>query len=247
MTSAAAPASPPTGGASAAGGRSARKTVGVIASAPGAQDLRLFEWLGHVFPLRFEQRTASNMESLDGAVYLGQGPRTESSLPSLTFLGEGPGKTSASDVIEFSADALTPERLRGRSAPQRFSCQPKPMNPAPGAAILASSGGQPVWTAISTASGRADFTACRLPEVDFNPSFFEYFHGGNFFNLLPLVDFARRLTGEDRWAPPPLRACFMFDDPWTAGSPAAGPPVFLSNTNRGFRFWSTATTICAAN
>ena len=31
--------------------------------------------------------------------------------------------------------------------------------------------------------------------------------------LLPLIEFLRRVKAEEAWVPPPLRACFMFDDP----------------------------------
>ncbi len=193
------------------------KLVGLVSNpaVPRQTHSRLFDWLSGAFPVRFESKSAGDLRSLDGVVYLGKAPPLDSvpTMPSLTILSTGKEESSMVGTVVFGQDAAVHPVLRGRSVEQRLSCRPDRIDLDGSDIVLASSGGQPVWTMRQTAAARTDVTAVRLPIVDGYPSFFEYFNGKNFINLLPLVDFVRRITGEDQWDPPPLRGCFMFDDP----------------------------------
>jgi len=195
-----------------------RKTVALVAfpdSLPQPLDLRLFEWLSSVFPVQFVTKSADDAGAVDGVVYFGQRPRDNSgpTLPSLTYLGNSDKEPAAIGTVVFGDDMATPQVLRRRSVAQQFCYRPKPLTLNGSHVVLASYGGQPLWATTRGASARADVTTAQLPIIDYYPSFFEYFNRDNFINLLPLVDFVRRLTGEDQWTQPPLRACFMFDDP----------------------------------
>jgi hypothetical protein len=196
-----------------------RKTIGLVVCPPNPRqplDLRLFEWLSAAFPVRFETKSADDLQSLDGVVYLGKRPRGNdgvSALPSLTYFGGQNDESATTGTIVFGQDAAVHRVLRARSVEQRLSCRPEPLELDGSEVVLATSSGRPFWTMRQTAAGRMDVTAVRVPVVDDKSSFFEYFNGNDFVNLLPLVDLVRRVTGEDQWIQPPLRASFMFDDP----------------------------------
>jgi hypothetical protein len=197
---------------------SERKTVGLVVSAPHAPenlDLRLFEWLSAAFPVRFEIKRSDELRPLDGVIYIGNMPQDDCAhgLPSLVFLGGGGKESATVGTAVFSRDDAVHPVLRGRSVEQRLTCQSDPLEVDGSAVVLASFSGRPLWTMRRSPAGRMDVMAMRLPVVDQTLSFFDYFNRENFINLLPLVDFVRCLTGEDQWNPPPLRACFMLDDP----------------------------------
>lgn len=197
---------------------SSPKTIGLVASPPnlpGFPDIRLFEWLSAVFPVRFETRSDGDLQALDGAIYFGDAPRRAGApaIPSLTFLNIGDTEPPSVATITFGRDAAVHRALRGRSIEQRLPGRPDKIKLGGFDAVFASIGDRPFWATRRSEGGRTDVTALPLPVVDQNLGFFHYFNKDNFVNLLPLVDFVRHMTGEDRWDLPPLRACFMFDDP----------------------------------
>lgn len=76
--------------------------------------------------------------------------------------------------------------------------------------VLARKGDVPVWVRRSLGPGTFDFLAVSLPELAPEQYLFDYFHHGSWVALLPVLQFLKEASP---WASPPLRACFMFDDP----------------------------------
>jgi hypothetical protein len=79
--------------------------------------------------------------------------------------------------------------------------------------VLASKAGAPVWAMQEREGRQQHYVALPVPELNDGEPLFQYFNGRQFLHLLPLMLFLRTLTGDRSWAPPPLQACFMFDDP----------------------------------
>jgi hypothetical protein len=63
-----------------------------------------------------------------------------------------------------------------------------------------------------------DFVAVEPPKLTDDQYLCEYLQAGQFLRLLPLFHFLREVTEDLAWTAPPLRACFMFDDPNLHGS-----------------------------
>ena len=71
----------------------------------------------------------------------------------------------------------------------------------------------PIWAVQDRRDCYHHYVALSIPELGEDEPLYEHFRGDRFLALLPLLVFLRDLTGESRWQPPPLQACFMFDDP----------------------------------
>jgi hypothetical protein len=81
--------------------------------------------------------------------------------------------------------------------------------------VIARHGGEVVWVRSEVAAP-VDLIAGRPPVLSTSEYLYSLFCDKNWFRLLPLLHFVHELSG---WTPPPVRACFMFDDPnlhWTS-------------------------------
>ena len=74
-------------------------------------------------------------------------------------------------------------------------------------------GEEPLWVRRRNGSSERDLCAMPLPAVKSDGYLYNYFHSRNFIRLLPLMDFLRRITGEEKWRSSGPKACFQFDDP----------------------------------
>lgn len=73
--------------------------------------------------------------------------------------------------------------------------------------------GEPLWVRWRQGENVCDLSVMPLPEINADFHLYHYFHSRNFIRLLPLIDFVRRIAGEEKWTSPALKACFQFDDP----------------------------------
>ncbi len=198
------------------------KVVGLISVAGRDRHLRLFELFGRVWPIRFEPREPSQFGSLDAAILLGGTPADADqamragvtdcrSLPDTC----GTGRQAAGGLLRFADSHLLPGVFRGRTLTLARALKLAPFEFEGGCnqEVVASVEGRPVWTVRCKGDSRADFAGTGLPQVQTGEGLRDHFHADNFFGLLPLVTFLRRICGEDAWKPPFIRACFMFDDP----------------------------------
>jgi hypothetical protein len=72
---------------------------------------------------------------------------------------------------------------------------------------------QPCWTSRPVARGQLLTVALEPPPVTVTDTLYRHFNRLGWLRLLPFLHFAKRLTREQDWSAPPLRACLMFDDP----------------------------------
>ncbi|MGH9646992.1 MAG: hypothetical protein ACRD4E_09275 [Bryobacteraceae bacterium] len=79
--------------------------------------------------------------------------------------------------------------------------------------VLARYGERPVWVLRRTGDLTGHVASAPLPQLADGEQPFDYLNGYHFMQLLPLLHFLRDVTAELGWVWPPLRACFMFDDP----------------------------------
>jgi hypothetical protein len=81
--------------------------------------------------------------------------------------------------------------------------------------VMAMRAGHVLWShrPSSRDAGAIDTVSVPLPELTNVHYLREVFNGQCFMGLLPLIHFLRQLTQDKNLEAPPLRACFVFDDP----------------------------------
>ncbi|MGD1089225.1 MAG: hypothetical protein ABR955_10940 [Verrucomicrobiota bacterium] len=189
------------------------KVIGLVSSSSVPPDMKLFEWIAALLPVRFQSVQPGCWDGLDAAIFLGLEPSCPG-LPSLQIPGAMTPEIPASPaIVQFGQSAAVPSVFRGRVVRQENLTCDGFLNLNTGDQTIATFEGHPLWIVRGDGHGRTDFSAMSLPSTKKLRSLFESLIGPNFCRLLPLVDFLRRLTGEPEWSSPGLRACFMFDDP----------------------------------
>jgi hypothetical protein len=215
-----------------------RKRVSVVAAQLDSAQERTLTALEHAFPVRFERVDFADpdLSGVDGLLMLGPASleNAPADLPRLMLaLGaprrdsrvqrDGTGLNIASGQAPIPvvlADELDLARpLRGRTIPESAGAGELPP-PPPGARVLASVSGRPVWwqaggeTSDGTASPSASAaSAYPLTALNDGEALREHLRAGRFMGLLPLVHFLAQVLGPDGWQLPPLRASFVIDDP----------------------------------
>jgi hypothetical protein len=76
--------------------------------------------------------------------------------------------------------------------------------------VVARKGDDVIWVHRKEGTSVVDLVALDPPHLTDKDYLFQYFQEDNCARLLPILHFLRELSG---WELPPLRACFMFDDP----------------------------------
>ena len=114
--------------------------------------------------------------------------------------------------LQFAASPDLPVCLRGRSVEWTRDGIPAAMRPAPGDDVLAQWDGAPVWVRSRAGNILLDCVNAHLPHFDgVLPGI--AFRAGGYIPFIPLLQFLKETVGAKAWQPPPLRACFLFDDP----------------------------------
>lgn len=145
-----------------------------------------------------------NACSKDAAGYGRRGIRT------LGFVGgrtTSPG--SGSTEICFSASPSVSPIFQGARLCDAELLLRGGLIPDPADEIIAHRGDDVLWLRNTTGAA-VDIVAAELPTLAEGQRLYSLFCDTTWFALLPLLQFARELSG---WTPPPARACFMFDDP----------------------------------
>jgi hypothetical protein len=129
----------------------------------------------------------------------------------LAFIG---GQTApvlaASQDVCMSSSSYLPQSFHGRSLPDKSIDRICRAEVKPGDEVLARKGDGILWLHREEGAVGVDLVAMEPPALAEGGYLFEHFQGGNWLRLLPLLYFLREVSG---WEYPPLRACFMFDDP----------------------------------
>ncbi len=129
------------------------------------------------------------------------------------------GKTASSEGelveidVRFTEDPLVPYPFRGRSLRTKVSSQPSILSLCRDEEPLAICELGPVW-AFSEREGAKHYrSAFALPVLPVDGSLLDLLNGGRFLEMLPLLHWLREICASVSPIDPPLRACFIFDDP----------------------------------
>jgi len=181
---------------------------------------KLFDALEQLFHIRFEERDLGDDAGIDAWVLNGldvksAGMFTRSGLTCYTTINNVERiPCGESKIIEFSLNDAIPFVLRGRKINTEEAAECMALPPQLRCfSIIASKAGFPLWAIQESMHCRHHYVSMSIPELNDDEPLFRYFHGEQFLRLLPFFLFLRSLADDKGWEPPPLQACFMFDDP----------------------------------
>lgn len=140
----------------------------------------------------------------------------EFSVPSLTV---PPGDRSAGPdelveiEVDFADDPLVPFPFRGRSLRSKVAAGTKILSLRGSEKALASMENGPVWS-VSRGGNQTHFrSGFALPRISADGCLIEVLSANRFLEMLPLIHWLREICSGTAYEEPPLRACFIFDDP----------------------------------
>jgi hypothetical protein len=183
-------------------------------------EMNLLSILEGLFPVRF---TFSDEPSVAGAgeIIIEDPARMAQrsgnpSIPSLKVpLGEAtPRDGKLIDIgVNFADDPNVPFPFRGRSLRSKVRTEPTILALGQNEKVLASTERGPVW-AGSEKNGRTHFrSGFAFPRISLEGCLIEVLNGDCFLEMLPLLHWLRETCSTTAYHGPPLRACFVFDDP----------------------------------
>jgi hypothetical protein len=194
--------------------------VGVITGSSEVPVIpRLLAVLESVMRVRFEGRVLGDYEGLNGVILLRESHQEAermrvAGIHCLHFpLGELLVSEKVREEIRFADHRDVPEPLRKRVIHNDVAPACSPITPPTGAETLASSSKGPIWVIMHDGQIRHDCSLLPLPRLTDSSGLFDYLNASSFVQVLPLIAFLRFLAGDEEESPPPIRACFMFDDP----------------------------------
>ncbi len=186
--------------------------IGIIPEAEFSGRARLWEGLGALFSIEF----AAGGEGADGLIAFcetrEEAVRITNGFRSLAFLKDEDAPTSLSQrsEIELTSAVDLAECLRGRTLPHEPFEHVARLEEQVEDKVLARHGNEILWIRSGRGNHSLDLAAVSPPCLRDDEYLFQYFESENWLRLLPLLHFCRELSG---WIFPPIRACFMFDDP----------------------------------
>ncbi len=195
------------------------KRVGVVGGSNTQRYRFLLQALARLYPVEFcevsalGQSDVSALVVLNGNVALGQEAASRGIRSWVVLGGDRAANGLCDSEIRFSNSTELDVYLRDQVMMERAAGACRPMAVAPGDDVLATCKGAPVWLSRRMGMAACQLVGKSLPILDQGEHLFRHLSGGNFFGLLPLMNFLRELVEDVDWQSPAPRACFVFDDP----------------------------------
>jgi hypothetical protein len=190
------------------------KTIGISTPLISQGHLRMFDALGSFFGVRFEMRNFVSESGIYAWVFPEINPESilhirNSQLPSYAVISCGESK-----AIKFNNHPSIPGVLHDIEirSDEAIKLKGLPITVS-NMSTIAVKEGSPIWTVQGGSGHFQHYVTLSIPELGEDEAIFHHFHGNQFIALLPFLIFLQQLTDDNRWIPPPLQACFMFDDP----------------------------------
>lgn len=116
-------------------------------------------------------------------------------------------------AVQFSDDQYVPFPYRGRSIETNVAVEPKALSLRPDERPLLTCDKGVLWACSERAGAKHYRSAFPIVALPKDGSFQNAFGARRFLELLPLVHWLREMCSASEFDGPPLRACFIFDDP----------------------------------
>jgi hypothetical protein len=196
-----------------------RKRIGVIPVEEYEAYRELFLVLSELFPVEFRKCERNSYAGLDALIVF-NGTReagiraAKAGIRCYVVLNSTTDPVhSGSANVDFGRAAALHAYFQGQTLVDEDVKEFAPISPLPGDEIVASRAEHVLWINCPEHRSSADFLAVAPPRLADYEYLCEYLQAGRFLRLLPLFHFLREVTKDITWATPPLRACFMLDDP----------------------------------
>jgi hypothetical protein len=180
---------------------------------------RLFDALAEYFAVTFVPRSLGSFDRLDGLILPGTTREwavaaARFGLPCYAALVPATRPVAVgSETVRFADCTSLPAVLRNQSLQELEHREVMALRPEAGEQVLASKAGHAVWLHRQEAAQGVHLVSLEPPALGTTGFLSDYLDGNRFLSLLPLLHFLRELPGGMQWQAPPLRACFVFDDP----------------------------------
>jgi hypothetical protein len=172
--------------------------------------------LGSAFNACMMPGHSRSIESSDPVVFIGQ--QNEGVLKGIrhgrTFFAPAEEPAEGEEINKFEICGSIPGKswLKGQTLSFPKAVRVIPLKDSADSEVLARSKVGPVWLRETIGGSTVDRFALPLAVPVEDSPVFEWLNAENLPQLLPLIQFIREVSGEDRWRSD-LKACFMFDDP----------------------------------
>jgi hypothetical protein len=189
-------------------------TVGIIGGENAKECTNLLSALAQSCGLRAGPAQLKERHDFAGLIVLGTmsgetGEQVLKERPSIRILFSD--VTQAATAIQFGSGPNAPLPFKGRTI-ITGSAIPDSLPALPGEAI-ATVQGKPLWITAIDGGIRHDIYWVSRPWISEGECVLHHLSFDRFMSLLPLLEWLRSISGWREWVQPPLRACFMFDDP----------------------------------
>jgi len=189
-----------------------RATIAVQPSRALAERPRLFDTLETAFPVSFQSVESSGAAAIiafvDGDQSLDTDRLSHGGKPVFVVGGEK-GSGGATEMAVLADSPEVDRRVRSLGLPDRLGGPA--IDSLDGSQVLASARSGPAWT-ISKGEVPAHRVRSSLPELGAEQILRDLFVD-RALALVALVHFLRSVSEDNAFAPPPLRASILFDDP----------------------------------
>lgn len=200
-----------------------RKRIGVFPGSSRRTASRLLNSLAELYPVDFVAGTEAGFDRMDAAIFFSEeGVSAEQAfvrgVNALLFRPpSGKVQLPATATISFSGHAILHRAFRNAHIPLGSAATRVDDVPASQTGeTLAFHDSIRLWVVRSSArrdGPELHTVAVEPPELRDSEFLWSYLLPQNWFGLLPLLHFLRRVTRHIDWSPSAQRACFIFDDP----------------------------------
>jgi hypothetical protein len=192
------------------------RKIGVFLAGESSIPQRLLEAISTLLPVQFIVFDELDSASCDEVLLFGVSRQRAmevslSGVRCMAFVG-GHSVTTSSPLTEvtFSSAPCLAGYFRGRklsdNSIDRISC----LKAEAGDEVVARKGDDILWIHRKEGAAGVDLVAMQPPDLAGKEYLYNHFQKDDWARLLPILHFLREVSG---WEQPPVRACFMFDDP----------------------------------
>jgi hypothetical protein len=181
---------------------------------------RLFDALEETLPVRFVGGESGDLAGAGGAFVLAEAAPQAGAVPPgvpclVAFGEEAPEAAGASrgPVLSLRRGEPLDARLHGLRLHDPAVADARALAVEDRQEVLAARGRRPLWICDRRGSGVRDQVAAAPAELGEEECLRDRLCDGRFLAVAALVHFVRAICAPTGWRPPPLRACFLFDDP----------------------------------
>ncbi len=188
-----------------------KKRIGVFPASELTVRKNTFDALAELFPLVFEVFDPVSSVAPDACIVLGAKP-LEGTPPDIPcYLWEKSCKMLPlkSAQVSFSSWPELHRAIRGNCLTESTTREIGTLTTQSGEIVVAEIDEHPVWTAC----GLTQRVAMEPPRLGDQEGLYTYFEARRWLDLMPLLHFLRSVCKGIWWEDPPLRACFVLDDP----------------------------------